>query len=129
MSKINIIKNYFKAIENGNLEDLLKFYDAEAIQIELPNLLKSKGDQRTLTDLKKDFAQGSKILSSQSYEILSFVENTERIVVEVAWYGTLATPIKSLGIGDQMKTHSAIFFDFKNGLIVKQKNYDCFEAF
>lgn len=129
MSKINIIKNYFKAIENKNLEDLLKCYDPNATQIELPNLLKSKGDKRTISDLKRDFAKGAKILRTESYEILSAVEENDRLAVEVLWCGTLAIPVKSLREGDQMKAHSAIFFDFKNDLIIKQKNYDCFEAF
>lgn len=129
MSKINVIKQYFKAIESKDLESLLKCYDPNATQIELPNLLKKNGDHRTVTDLKRDFAKGAQILRSESYEILSIVEDKDRVSVEVLWCGTLAIPIKSLHEGDQMKAHSAIFFDFKNDLIVHQKNYDCFEAF
>ncbi len=129
MSKIKVIEQYFKSIESKDLESLLKCYDPNATQIELPNLLKKDGDKRTVADLKRDFAKGAQILRSETYEILSIVEHKDRVAVEVLWCGTLAIPIKSLRAGDQMKAHSAIFFDFKNNLIVNQKNYDCFEAF
>lgn len=129
MSKATVIKDYFRAIETGDLEGMLKCYAPDAIQIELPNLLKIKGDRRSVSDLKRDFEKGAKLLLSQSYEILSLIDDADRVSVEVLWRGTLAIPIKSLREGDQMKAHSAIFFEFKDGLIVTQKNYDCFDSF
>lgn len=32
-----------------------------------------------------------------------------------------------LAAGAEMRAHFAMFFEFRNGLIYKQRNYDCFE--
>jgi ketosteroid isomerase-like protein len=40
----------------------------------------------------------------------------------------LAIPIGTLAPGDRMKAHFAMFFEFRDGRIALQRNYDCFEA-
>jgi hypothetical protein len=47
--------------------------------------------------------------------------------IEVLWTGILALPFGSLSVGSQKRAHSAMFFQFKDGKIVSQRNYDCFE--
>ena len=51
----------------------------------------------------------------------------DRVSVEVLWTGTLALAFGALAVGSQMRAHSAMFFEFKDGKIVSQRNYDCFE--
>jgi ketosteroid isomerase-like protein len=129
MSSVNLIERYFRAIESSDLPGMLACYDDSAIQIELPNRLKTAGDRRTVDDLRRDFERGSGLLQSQSYDIVSFLEEGNRVVVEVLWRGRLAVPVASLGAGEEMRAHSAIFFDLRDGRIVAQRNYDCFEVF
>lgn len=74
------------------------------------------------------FEKGRKLLSSQSYEIKSCVAEGDALSIEVLWTGTLAVPFGSLSVGSQMRAHSAMFFQFKDGKIVSQRNYDCFES-
>jgi len=73
------------------------------------------------------FEKGRKLLSNQSCEIKSFVADGDRLSVEVLWTGTLAVPFANLAVGSQMRAHSAMFFEFKDGRILSQRNYDCFE--
>jgi len=73
------------------------------------------------------FEKGRKLLSSQSYEIKGCVVDGDELSIEVLWTGILALPFGSLSVGSQMRAHSAIFFQFKDGKIVRQRNYDCFE--
>ena len=73
------------------------------------------------------FEKGRKLMSSQSYELKSWVANGDRLSVEVLWTGTLAVPFGRLAAGSQMRAHSAMFFQFKDGKIGSQRNYDCFE--
>jgi len=40
----------------------------------------------------------------------------------------LAVPFGSLLVGGQMKAFFAVFLEFREGKIVRQRNYDCFEA-
>jgi len=73
------------------------------------------------------FEKGRKLMSSQSYELKSCVADGDSLSVEVLWAGTLAVPLGSLAAGSQMRAHSAMFFQFKDGKIVSQRNYDCFD--
>jgi len=73
------------------------------------------------------FEKGRKLLSSQSYEIKGCVVDGDELLIEVLWTGILALPFGSLSVGSQMRGHSAIIFQFKDGKIVRQRNYDCFE--
>jgi ketosteroid isomerase-like protein len=48
---------------------------------------------------------------------------------EARWEAELAVPVCSLTAGDIMRAHFAMFFEFRDGRIWRQRNYDCFEAF
>ena len=73
------------------------------------------------------FEKGRKLLSSQSYEIKNCVVNDDKVALEVLWTGKLAISFGSLAAGSEMRAHSAMFFEFADGKIVSQRNYDCFE--
>jgi hypothetical protein len=49
------------------------------------------------------------------------------VALEVLWVGKLAAPFGDLKAGSEMRVHSAMFFEFKEGKIMSQRNYDCFE--
>ena len=51
----------------------------------------------------------------------------DNLALEVLWTGKLAVALGSLSAGSEMRAHSAIFFEFKDGRIVGQRNYDGFE--
>jgi hypothetical protein len=51
------------------------------------------------------------------------------VIIEAIWTGTLAIPLGNIPIGGQMKAWFAQFYEFKDGKIIKQRNYDCFEPF
>jgi ketosteroid isomerase-like protein len=126
---INVVRAYLRAIETGDLTALLACYAPEAVQIEWPNRLKINGDRRTLEQLERDFERGRGLLARQSYEVLGYLEGETNVVVEVLWKGELAVPVGNLVAGDEMVVHSAMAFDFSDGRIVRQRNYDCFEPF
>ncbi|MDW7692649.1 nuclear transport factor 2 family protein [Flammeovirgaceae bacterium SG7u.111] len=109
--------------------ELDKFYHPETEQIEYPNTLTKTLTKRGLNDLKDASEKGSKILTSESYEVKNLLSVNNTVVLECIWYGKLAIPIGKLNAGDQMKAYFAQFFEFKDGKIFKQRNYDCFEPF
>jgi hypothetical protein len=51
------------------------------------------------------------------------------VIIEAIWTGVLSIPVGKLAVGSEMKAYFAQFFEFKNGKITKQRNYDCFENF
>ena len=49
--------------------------------------------------------------------------------LEVLWVGVLKVPVGSLEAGAEMRAHFAVFLEFRDGLIYRQRNYDGFEPF
>lgn len=95
---------------------------------QLPNRIYPNGIKSDVSGMAEAFEKGRKLLSSQSYEIKSFIADGDRLSVEALWTGTLALAFGSLAAGSQMRAHSAMFFQFKDGKVVRQRNYDWLRA-
>jgi hypothetical protein len=62
------------------------------------------------------------------YKIKQEIADHDRVALEVEWAGTLAVPCGSLPAGGQMETYFAVFLELREGTIIKQTKYDCFEG-
>jgi len=123
-----VVREYLKALQDGEVgESLGRFFDENAIQIELPNKLNPAGGKSNLETLKQRSEEGKKLLKKQTYTIKNEVVAGDNIAVEAEWTGILAVPVGGLEAGYEMKAHFAMFFTFENDRIVLQRNYDCFE--
>jgi ketosteroid isomerase-like protein len=47
---------------------------------------------------------------------------------EFQWSGTLAVPFETIPAGGVMRARFAVFLEFRDGRIIRQRNYDCFES-
>ena len=124
---VTTIRLYFRAIEDGTFSDIADLFTPDVVMEQLPNRIYPQGIRGTLPQMAESFAKGRKLLSSQTYEIKNAVADGEHVAVEVLWTGTLAVSFGTLAAGSQMRCHSAMFFEFKDGKIARQRNYDCFE--
>ena len=106
-----------------------EFLDPDVEQIEFPNRLVPHGATRGLSAMKDAGERGRKVLRAQRYEVRAAYAVKETVILEVLWEGTLAVPVGALAPGDEMRAHFAVFMEFRNGRIVRQRNYDCFEPF
>lgn len=66
-------------------------------------------------------------MSRQMFKITHEIANRDCVALEVEWVGTLAVPFGSLPTS-QRKAFFLVFLEFREGKIVRQRNYDCFEA-
>lgn len=107
----------------------MSFYHPDIEQIEYPNTLTKNTTIRKLNDLKLAAEKGKQVLQKEEYEILNSYTVGNTVILEALWTGTLAIPLGSIPVGGQMKAHFAQFFEFKDGKIIRQRNYDCFEPF
>jgi len=122
------IRAYLAALESGAVgSELARFFTPDAEQVELPNKLNPSGGRSDLRTLLRRAEQGQHLLQRQSYEILSMVEEGDRVAVEAGWSAILAVPLGSLAAGQAMSAHFAMFFVLRDGRICSQRNYDCFE--
>jgi ketosteroid isomerase-like protein len=123
-------RRYLEAIERrGPPEQVLAFYTDDAVQVELPNRLVPRGARRDVAALREASERGRRVISAERYEVRSATAAGERVVLEVRWLGTVAIPLGGLAVGDEMRAHFAMVLDFRDGRIVAQRNYDCFEEF
>ncbi len=68
-------------------------------------------------------------MSAQHFEIVNALVNGSHAAVEAIWTGTLAIPLGSLPAGGQMRARFGVFLEFRDGQIIRQRNYDCFDPF
>ncbi len=122
-------RGLFHAIEAGDVASLKALYAPDVVQIEFPNKLKAKGDRRGIEQMIADLLRGKKMLKSEHYEIETAVVTGDRVALEVRWEGVLAVPVGALAAGGTMRAFSAIFLTFRDGKVLEQRNYDCFEDF
>src|SRR4029077_4518622 len=110
------------------LAEIEPFYASDVSQEEFPNRLLPKGTVRNLEALREASAKGRKVIKAQTIEIVNAVSSGQCVVLEAIWTGTLAVGFGALKPGDQLRARFAQVFEFKEGLIWRQRNYDCFEA-
>jgi ketosteroid isomerase-like protein len=122
-------RRYLAALEAGAVgDDLANFFSEDVIQEEFPNRLVPTGARRDLAALLEGAVRGQALMQTQRYTLLHAVEGPETVALEVQWTGTLAVPIGSLPAGGEMRARFAVFLEFRGDKIVRQRNYDCFEA-
>jgi ketosteroid isomerase-like protein len=127
VTNLEKVEVYLESIEKGDFAYIANLFSADAVLEQLPNRIYPNGIRSEVSRIPEAFEKGRKLLSSQSYEIKSYIADGDRLSIEVLWTATLALPFSSLSAGSQMRAHSAIFFHFQDGKIVTQRNYDCFE--
>jgi ketosteroid isomerase-like protein len=126
-SNLTHARRYLKAIEDGNAEFVLNLFAPDAVLDQLPNRIYPSGLRANPSRAAAAFEKGRKIFSRQTYKITNALDTGNSIALEVPWTGTLAVPFGTLPAGSQMRCHSAMFLEFRDGKIVAQRNYDCFE--
>jgi ketosteroid isomerase-like protein len=124
---LNTVRRYLRAIEDGTFADVADLFTPDAVMEQLPNRIYPQGVRGNLSRMADAFEKGRKVLSAQTYEIKNALVNENSVAVEVLWTGTLALSFGNLSAGSEMRAHSAMFFEFKDGKIASQRNYDCFE--
>jgi ketosteroid isomerase-like protein len=120
-------RRYLKAIEDGDANYVMNLFSPDAILEQLPNRIYPNGLCSPVARVSEAFEKGRKIFARQTYEITNEVVNGNTVALEVLWSGTLAIPFGTLSAGNQMRCHSAMFLEFREGKIAAQRNYDCFE--
>jgi ketosteroid isomerase-like protein len=126
----SLVREFLKMLEQRDPgRTLSEFYHEEAEQIEFPNAITKSTTKRTLPELEEAFNRGSKLLTKEEYEVKNLLSVDDTTVLECTWRGTLAVPVGSIPAGGQMVAHFAQIFEFKDGKIFRQRNYDCFEPF
>jgi ketosteroid isomerase-like protein len=125
-----LVIDYLQALSDMVTGDqLARFFHGDIEQREFPNQLVKTGATRNLAAMLEGAERGKTVLASQSYKTNNIISDGEKLLAEVTWTGMLNIPIGDLQAGDNMVAHFAVVFEFRDGLIWRQRNYDWFEPF
>ena len=126
---VAIVRELIGAIERFDVERVGALYHPDGVQTEYPNRLYAKGQVRTRETLLRDLPRGAALLAGQRYEIESIFGAGDQVAVETRWQGELKVPVGNLKPGESMVAHICMLFSVKDGRVIAQKNYDCYEEF
>ena len=123
-----IARRYITALSSGAAADeVSRFYAQDVVQEEFPNRLLPNGARRDLAALKQARVRGQALLSAETFEVLGAVASGSQVAMELRWSGTIGSNLGPFTAGQVLRARFAIFLEFRDGLIVRQRNYDCFE--
>jgi ketosteroid isomerase-like protein len=123
---LQVVTDYFRAIEAKDTERVRALMHPEITQHEYPNQLVKAGADRTLQDLLDGLARGSKVLKDERYTIDDALVDGDSVACRVHWQGTLEVPVLGKEAGDVLEARLGVFFRLAEGKLIEQHNYDCF---
>ena len=111
------------------VETVLEFFHPDAEVHEFPNRLVPSGAIHDRDAIRRGIIRGRSAVESQRCEVKADYACGDIVVLEVLWIGRLTVSLGSVGAGEELKAHFALFLEFRDGRIWRQRNYDCFEPF
>ena len=126
---LQVVRDYLAAVERLDVEALAGLLDADAVQVERPNKLYKDGQVRGTEQMLRDLPRARRVLRRQAYPIETIFAAGDKVAVEARWEGVVNVPLGRLQPGDAMVAHICMLFTLRDGKIVRQVNYDCYEDF
>ena len=131
MPDVNILevaKQYLSRLSDGaEPEELDRFFAPDVAYEEFPNRLRPNGATGDLHAIKQARARGRALLTAERFELVNAVAGDGQVAMEVIWTGTVRDAVGPFAAGQSLRARFALFMEFRDGRIVRQRNYDCFD--
>ncbi|MBA9088143.1 ketosteroid isomerase-like protein [Fontibacillus solani] len=129
--KLETVKRFFELIEAFSISesDFKPLLHPEIEQTEFPNFITPGVVVSNYEVLMQRIPNGKKLLKEQKYDIQRVYEAGETLITEVIWTAEVGADAGVFKTGQRLKAFFCCLFDFKDGKIYRQRNYDCFERF
>jgi len=125
---LEVAKQYLSRLSDGaEPEELDSFFAPDVVQEEFPNRLLPNGAARNLQAMKDARARGRALLKAERFELVNAVAGDGKVAMEVIWTGTVRDAVGPFAAGQALRARFALFMEFRDGRIVRQRNYDCFD--
>jgi ketosteroid isomerase-like protein len=127
-TNLEIARDYIRAIESGATGDMLaRFFTPDVAIREMPNRVAPHGSVSDLAKALETAKRGQQLFKQQTYAITNILGESDWVALEIDWIGVTAAQIQNLPPNSEMRDHAAVFLQFRNGRIARQRHYDCFE--
>ncbi|MBW5448844.1 nuclear transport factor 2 family protein [Cohnella sp. CFH 77786] len=129
--KLETVRRFFELCESFSLSepDYKTLLHPEIEQTEFPNLITPNVTVSNYETLMQRIPNGKKLLKEQKFDIRKSYESGDTLITEVVWTAVVGADLGAFKDGQQLKAYFCCIFDFKDGKIYRQRNYDCFERF
>lgn len=129
--KLEAVKRFFELIEqfSDSETDFRHILHPDIEQTEYPNLLTPGVVVSNFEVLMQRMPNGKKLLKEQNYDIQRTHEAGDALITEVIWTAEVGADAGPFKAGQSLKAYFCCVFEFKDGKIYRQRNYDCFERF
>lgn len=125
-SNFDRARSYLDALNaRADAETISSFFAPDAVQEELPNRLTPAGAWRDLEAIKRARIRGLKTTSFEQYELMGATGGGSQVALEIHWTATAAGGGADPEPGRRLEARVAMFLTFRDGLIVRQRNYNC----
>ena len=131
MTKRETIERFLELLErfSADASDYRTVLHPEIEQTEYPNQLTDRTVVSDFSRLMERIPNGKRLLREQKYDIRRIHETDESLIAEVDWTAIVAADAGPFRAGQALTAYICAVFDFKDGKIYRQRNYDCFERF
>lgn len=124
-----LVERYLTAIADPTVpvEEVAAMLHPEIVYIERPNMFSPGGSRRDRDEMLSSLERGRALIVGQQFEVRDHHAVDDTLVVTRArWQGETATALGPLPAGTRFRSDTAMFFEFRDGLIFRQENFDCF---
>jgi ketosteroid isomerase-like protein/carbon monoxide dehydrogenase subunit G len=123
-SNFDIARSLLDALNSGAAaEEIASFYADEVVQEEFPNPFLANGASRDLLAIKQARTRSLALLRSEHYDLRGATGGGSQVAMEVHWTGIAGANCGPFVSGQKLEARSAVFLKFRDGLIVRQRNY------
>jgi ketosteroid isomerase-like protein len=127
-TRTDLLLDLYAAISDGVTDDrLTRFFHPDAEQVEYPSLMRPLGHRRPLAEMIAGAEAGATLIRTQTFDVHHVVEQGDHVAVQLTWTAVLAIDSGDLPAGSRLVSHVAAFYDFRDGLVLRQSSYDCYE--
>lgn len=126
---IDLTRRYLALIEAGqnNAETLREICHPEIALEVYPNVVTPRGQKSDLAAMIASSDLGRKLLSTQRFEVLNAIAAGDTVVLEILWTGTMAIDAGAFKAGETLRARCASVFEIRDGMIHRQRQYDCYD--
>ncbi|HVJ18298.1 MAG TPA: nuclear transport factor 2 family protein [Polyangiaceae bacterium] len=110
-------------------ETLAACFAEDVVQEEFPSRLVPEGRSHDRASLIERSGRARELLRSQHYEVRSTLAAGRSVALELEWHGVMAKDLGPFREGQELHAAIALFLEFENGRIKRQRNYDCYYPF
>lgn len=128
-SHLETVERYY-ALVSAFETDPAAFADLlhpEIEQIEYPNAVTPRLKTHGLAEMLQGAAAGKALLARQHFGITRSHACGQTLIVEGSWEAEIGTARGPFQPGQHLRAWLCVVFEFEDGLIRRQRNYDCYE--